>query len=66
MKKIAYILILLPLIITASVQAQSAKQYLKTGEDFAKANNYVRMPLSSLTKLWSWSLTMIRLMYSGP
>jgi len=40
MKKIAYILILLPLMITASVQAQSAKQYFKAGEDFAKANNY--------------------------
>ncbi|MCK4990004.1 MAG: tetratricopeptide repeat protein, partial [Bacteroidales bacterium] len=40
MKKIAYILILLPVMITASVQAQSAKQYFKAGEDFAKANNY--------------------------
>ncbi len=41
MKKIAYILILLPLLICASVQAQSAKQYFKAGDDFAKANNYV-------------------------
>ena len=41
MKKLVYITFLLPLLITASVQAQSAKQYLKTGEDFAKANNYV-------------------------
>lgn len=40
MKKIAYILILLPFMITASVQAQSAKQYFKAGEDFAKAENY--------------------------
>ena len=40
MKQIAYILILLPLMITATVQAQSAKQYYKAGEDFAKANNY--------------------------
>ena len=40
MKKITYILILLPVMITASVQAQSAKQYFKAGEDFAKANNY--------------------------
>ncbi|RLD50115.1 MAG: hypothetical protein DRI97_17385, partial [Bacteroidetes bacterium] len=40
MKKFVYITFLLPLLITASVQAQSAKQYLKTGEDFAKANNY--------------------------
>ena len=40
MKKIAYILILLPFILTATVQAQSAKQYFKAGEDFAKANNY--------------------------
>jgi tetratricopeptide (TPR) repeat protein len=40
MKKIIYILILLPFIITASVQSQSARQYLKVGDDFAKANNY--------------------------
>jgi len=40
MKKIGYILILLPLIFTATTQAQSAKQYFKAGEDFAKANNY--------------------------
>lgn len=39
MKKRGYILILLPFIITAIVQAQSAKQYYKAGEDFAKANN---------------------------
>ena len=30
---------LLPFMITAIVQAQSAKQYYKAGEDFAKANN---------------------------
>jgi len=40
MKKFVYILILLPLMISAGVQAQSAKQYIKTGDDFAKANNY--------------------------
>ncbi len=40
MKKLGYILILLPLMITATVQAQSAKQCYKAGEDFAKANNY--------------------------
>lgn len=40
MKRIYYILILLPLMVTATVQAQSAKQYFKAGEDFAKANNY--------------------------
>ncbi|MDF1574549.1 MAG: tetratricopeptide repeat protein [Bacteroidales bacterium] len=32
--------ILLLLIITAAVQAQSARQYFKAGEDFARANNY--------------------------
>lgn len=40
MRKTAYILILLPFMIAASVQAQSAKQYFKAGEDFAKAENY--------------------------
>ena len=40
MKKVVYILILLPFLISAEVQAQSTKQYLKAGEDFAKANNY--------------------------
>ena len=40
MKKIAYILILLPFIISGTIQAQSAKQYFKAGDDFAKANNY--------------------------
>ncbi len=40
MKKLLYILILLPFIFCSEVQAQSAKQYIKTGEDFAKANNY--------------------------
>lgn len=38
--KIGYILLMLPLLITATAQAQSAKQYFKAGEDFAKANNY--------------------------
>ncbi len=40
MKKIGYILILLPFMIAATAQAQSAKQFFKAGEDFAKANNY--------------------------
>lgn len=40
MKKCIYILALLPFLIAASVQAQSAKQYFKVGEDFAKAENY--------------------------
>ena len=39
MKTLAYIIILLPFLITTTVQAQSAKQYLKAGDDFAKANN---------------------------
>ena len=41
MKSIIYSIILLQLLIAASVQAQSAKQYFKAGEDFAKAENYV-------------------------
>ncbi len=40
MKKIVYILILLPFIFHGTAQAQSAKQYFKAGDDFAKANNY--------------------------
>ena len=40
MKKITYILILLPLTIFSSVQAQSARQFFKAGEDFAKAENF--------------------------
>ncbi len=40
MKRILYILLLLPFLITATVQAQTAKQYYKAGEDFTKANNY--------------------------
>jgi len=40
MIKKAHILILLPFMITASIQAQSAKQFFKAGEDFAKAENY--------------------------
>jgi len=40
MKRVKYILIFLVLVITASVQAQSAKQFFKAGEDFAKAGNY--------------------------
>ncbi len=40
MKKFVYILILLPIFIVGEVKAQSSKQYIKTGEDFAKANNY--------------------------
>jgi tetratricopeptide (TPR) repeat protein len=40
MKKCIYILLLMPFLMAASVQAQSAKQYYKAGEDFAKAENY--------------------------
>lgn len=40
MKRSLYILILLPFLVTATVEAQTAKQYFKAGEDFAKANNY--------------------------
>ena len=40
MKNIIYCIILLPLLTAYSVQAQSAKQYFKAGEDFAKAANY--------------------------
>lgn len=40
MKNFRYILILLPLMFTVTVQAQSAKQYFKAGDDFAKANNF--------------------------
>jgi len=40
MKKLGYILLLLPLLITVQVQAQSSKQYVKAGDDFAKANNF--------------------------
>ena len=40
MKRTLYILMLLPLIVAVTVQAQTAKQYFKTGEDFTKANNY--------------------------
>ncbi len=40
MKKNRRILILLLLIVAASVQAQSAKQYYKAGDDFLKANNF--------------------------
>jgi tetratricopeptide (TPR) repeat protein len=39
-KKAAYILIVLPLLIGVAVQAQSARQHFKAGEDFAKAENY--------------------------
>lgn len=40
MKKSLYILILLPFLVTAVAEAQTAKQYFKAGEDFTKANNY--------------------------
>ncbi len=40
MKKVPYILILLMVVLTAGVQAQSAKQYYKAGDDFAKAMSY--------------------------
>jgi tetratricopeptide (TPR) repeat protein len=40
MKKLAYIWILLSLIISVPVHSQSARQYFKAGEDFAKANQY--------------------------
>jgi tetratricopeptide (TPR) repeat protein len=40
MKKIASIWILLSLVISTPVLSQSAKQYFKAGDDFAKANNY--------------------------
>jgi tetratricopeptide (TPR) repeat protein len=40
MKKTGYILYLLFFIIAPSVHAQSAKQYFKAGDDFAKANNF--------------------------
>ena len=40
MKKIKYNLILLLVLIATTVQAQSAKQYFKAGDDFLKANNF--------------------------
>ena len=40
MKKLAYILILLPLSWPSFLLGQSAKQFLKAGEDFAGAENY--------------------------
>ena len=40
MQKTAYIWILLSLVITSPVLSQSARQYLKAGDDFAKANKY--------------------------
>ncbi len=41
MKKIGiYGILFMAVLIAEPVQAQSAKQYLKAGEDFAKANNY--------------------------
>jgi tetratricopeptide (TPR) repeat protein len=40
MKKNGYILILLLIVSAISVQAQSAKQYFKAGDDFLKANNF--------------------------
>ena len=41
MKNIKYIPFLLSLLIVSSVQAQSARQFFKAGEDFAEAKNYV-------------------------
>ncbi len=40
MKRTLIILMLMPFMVTATVQAQTAKQYFKAGEDFTKANNY--------------------------
>lgn len=40
MRRKTFIWILLPFILTGVVHAQSAKQYFKAGEDFAKASNY--------------------------
>ena len=40
MKRILYILLLLPFLVTVTIQAQTAKQYYKAGEDFTKAMNY--------------------------
>ncbi len=40
MKKSLYIWILLPFMFSAAVQAQTARQYFRAGEDFTKANNY--------------------------
>lgn len=40
MKRVIYILILLPLLGTGLVSAQSAKQYVKAGEEFARKMNF--------------------------
>jgi tetratricopeptide (TPR) repeat protein len=40
MKKSLYILLLLPFLVSASLMAQTAKQFFKAGEDFTKASNY--------------------------
>ena len=40
MKRSVYIGMLLPLIFASTLQAQTARQYLRAGEDFTKANNY--------------------------
>jgi len=40
MKRSVYMLMLLPLIFAATLQAQTARQYFRAGEDFTKANNY--------------------------
>ena len=40
MKKTLYIWIMLPFMFAATVQAQTARQYFRAGEDFTKANNY--------------------------
>ena len=40
MKRLVIILILLPLISSATVLAQSAKQYFKAGEEFYKSMNF--------------------------
>jgi len=40
MKRALYLWMLIPFLLSATVQAQTAKQYFKAGEDFTKANNY--------------------------
>ena len=40
MKRLAILLIMLPLISSATVQAQSAKQSFKAGEEFYKSMNF--------------------------
>jgi len=40
MRRSLYIWTLLPLLFTAALQAQTARQYFRAGEDFTKGNNY--------------------------